>query len=268
MCGRFVQTLTAVEIQRLFRLASRPPESERHFNVAPGTEILVIRAPEGVREGALALWGLEVPDVRARNARGTGARLAPINARSESIFDRPLWRSVIERRRCLVPATGFYEWRRRGKNRDPFLIQRQDAVPFAMAAVWAEGPVSPLRQGESTLTCAVLTTEARGVVASIHDRMPVILGPDRYDRWLDAAPMKESELGAVLEGQSFADLVMRRVSKRVGSVANEDSALLAEIADAGAADADADADAADADAHGEAGHAPSETGAQLGFRFD
>jgi putative SOS response-associated peptidase YedK len=171
----------------------------------------------GGRELALVRWGL-IP-AWAKEA-SIGGRL--INARSETVAEKPAFRSAFRKRRCLVPADGFYEWRKRegGGPKQPMLVRRRDGAPFAFAGLWEHwrGP-----EGE-VQTCTILTTEANAVLAPIHDRMPVILDPAAYDRWLDPARPGAEEL---LRPCSDGWLEAFPVSTRVNNVRNDVAELIA-----------------------------------------
>jgi putative SOS response-associated peptidase YedK len=176
MCGRFAQKSPARKISKQFKVEEVPPLVER-YNVAPTQTVLAVReAPDG-REATLLKWGL-VP--RWAKDPSIGNRL--INARSETVTEKPSFREAFTRRRCLVPMEGFYEWARRGERKRPFYFHMRDGEPFAVAGLWEtwEG------DGELLETCTLLTTEANELLAPYHDRMPVILRPEDYDLWLDA----------------------------------------------------------------------------------
>ena len=144
------------------------PAVTARFNIAPTQDVLAVRlGAAGCRQASLFRWGLELP-----GEAPPGGPL--INARSETVATRGAFREAFRRRRCLVPATGFYEWRRLEELRQPYLVRRKDGRPFAFAGLW---------EGRS---CTLLTTAANEVVAPIHDRMPVILARADYDLWLDA----------------------------------------------------------------------------------
>ena len=181
MCGRFLLHAPVEVLQRAFGFAERPNLQPR-YNIAPTQTVAIVRRKDdgGGRELALVRWGL-IPSW-AKDA-SIGGRL--INARAETVAEKPAFRGAFRRRRALVPADGFYEWRKREGDRpkQPLLIRRRDGQPFALAGLWEHwrGP-----EGE-VQTCTIVTTAANVVLAPIHDRMPVILDPASYDRWLDPA---------------------------------------------------------------------------------
>src|SRR5947209_15306602 len=175
MCGRFSQKSPSKKIAKKFGVEEVPPLLER-YNVAPSQAVLGIREAEGMREATFFKWGL-VP--RWADDPSIGNKL--INARSETITEKPSFREAFLRRRCLVPVDGFYEWARRGERKRPYYFRMNDGEPFAIAGLWEmwEGGDEPLE------TCTLLTTEANALLGGIHNRMPVILRPEDYGLWLN-----------------------------------------------------------------------------------
>lgn len=175
MCGRFALHANAEVVALQFGLAAAPPLVPR-YNIAPGSDILAVRAPRGTREAAPLRWGL-IPSWAAHAA--LGARM--INARAETVAEKPAFRAALRRRRCLVPASGFYEWQARPAGKQPYYIYPRAGGLFAFAALWERwhGPQGPVE------TCVILVTAANAALAPVHDRMPVILLPGDYARWLD-----------------------------------------------------------------------------------
>jgi putative SOS response-associated peptidase YedK len=188
MCGRFTLRTPAGVIAEQFGVLEMPLFTAR-FNIAPSQPVAVVRLrPEADgaprRELVMLRWGL-VPHW-AKDLT-TGNRL--INARAETLAEKPAFRSALRERRCLVVADGFYEWKREGRSRRPMFFRLRDDRPFAFAGLWerwAGGEQGPLE------TCTILTTEANDAVRPVHDRMPVILAPDNYASWLDSAIKPES----------------------------------------------------------------------------
>lgn len=180
MCGRYNLHATPGELVVEFSLIREPVIWPRLFNIAPTLPVVVILQSEGGRIPELMKWGL-VPSW----AKDVSIAASLINARSETARTKPAFRAAFKRRRCILPATGFYEWDRTDpKYKRPYLFTRQDQHPFGMAGLWEcwQGP-----DGSELQTCSVLTTEANAVVGAIHDRMPVILPPEHIDLWLDPA---------------------------------------------------------------------------------
>jgi putative SOS response-associated peptidase YedK len=185
MCGRFTLEKSIGELATLFQLPEAPDLTGR-YNIAPTQPIAVIRAAESGegRELAIVRWGL-IPAW----AKEPGALPLLINARAETAAVKPAFRAALRRRRCLVPADGFYEWQRQGNQKQPFHMRRRDGQPFALAGLWErwEGPDGCID------SCALLTTTANDLMSPIHDRMPVILDPHQFDLWLDPA-LQDAEL--------------------------------------------------------------------------
>ena len=177
MCGRYSLTTAPEALRRLFDF-DVTPNLEPRYNIAPTQSAPVVRpAADGTgRELAMLRWGL-IPSW-AKDA-SIGNKM--INARAETVAEKPSFRSAFRHRRCLVPADGFYEWRREGEIRQPFRIGMKGGAPFAFAGLW-EHWQSP--DGSELETAAILTTNANLALKSIHDRMPVILPPEAYEPWL------------------------------------------------------------------------------------
>jgi putative SOS response-associated peptidase YedK len=182
MCGRASLTASPAELEEAFSLAAAPTVEPR-YNIAPTESILAVRQEAGgQRRPHLLRWGLVRP--------GSEDAKAPINLRIESAAKGAM-KSTIRERRCIVPLTGFYEWRRTGKARQPFNVRRRDGRVFGIAGLWERlegGDLEPLE------SCLVLTMAANGVVGPIHDRMPVILDPAGYGWWLEPAARDAPEL--------------------------------------------------------------------------
>ena len=189
MCGRFTQRLSWAELHELMDLIGPPRNLRPRYNVAPSQDVAVVRAADGGRSLSILRWGL-IPAWAKDPA--IGYRL--INARSETVAEKPSFRSAYRRRRCLIPADGFYEWQRLGKIRQPWLFGLRDGAPFAFAGLWERwtvpegaaltGSLAELGAGDPVETCTILTTAANETVAPVHGRMPVILPRDACDPWL------------------------------------------------------------------------------------
>jgi putative SOS response-associated peptidase YedK len=215
MCGRFVLRAPPSELVTRFGLEECADFGSR-YNIPPGTDIPVIRqSPEGKRVLHLLRWGL-VP--HWAKDPSIGAKLN--NARGESVAEKPSFRDAFKRRRCLVPASGFYEWKAEGKIKQPYYISPKDGQPMAMGGLW-ESWKTP--DGGILRTVCIVTVGPNAVMKAIHDRMPVIVPPERWQDWL-AAPVEEIQL-LVVPGQAEV-LQSWPVSRRVSKTTEDDSGLI------------------------------------------
>lgn len=225
MCGRFTLSSPGEIVADLFHLGEVPDLTPR-FNVAPTQRVAVVVAPEPDRRKLVGMrWGL-VPSW-AKDVK-IGARM--INARSETVATKPAFRSAFKRRRCLVVADGFYEWKRVGKAKQPFHIRMADGSPFGMAAIWE---VWQPDDGERVVSCSILTTTPNALVADVHDRMPVILPPERHAVWLDTDLTDRDTLSGLLRPFAADSMCAVPVDRRVGNVRNDDPGLIEPLAETG-----------------------------------
>lgn len=191
MCGRFSLTADGETLAAFFELPALTAPLEPRFNIAPTQSVAIIRLSQGgARRLDLVRWGL-VP--HWSRDRRVSARL--INARAESVHEKPAFREAMKRRRCLVAADGFYEWKRTGSTKQPFLVRLRDGAPFAMAGLWERWRDEHDQVLDS---CTIITTRANALVAPIHDRMPVILPPETWDAWLARNTAELAPLRALL----------------------------------------------------------------------
>jgi putative SOS response-associated peptidase YedK len=218
MCGRFTLTTPAQAVHQLFPLFDLAEEPAR-YNIAPTQGILAVRAgPDGKPELAHLRWGL-VPAWADDPAIGN--RL--INARAETAASKPAFRAAFRRRRCLIVADGFYEWQKSGGRKQPYYFQLRDGVPFAFAGLWEHWD-----RGERPLdTCTILTTDANDLLRPIHDRMPVILPRESFERWLDPTFQAVPELEALLQPYPATAMAGHPVSSLVNNPRHEDPACIA-----------------------------------------
>ena len=218
MCGRYLITSSPEAFRRLFGYLEQPNFPPR-YNVAPTQPIPIVRLNEGRRQFALMRWGLIPAWVKDPK---TFSLL--INARAESVLDKPAFRNAMRRRRCLIPADGFYEWREAGGRKQTYFVRRKDGAPFAFAGLcetWT-GP-----NGEEIDTAAIVTTTANRTLSVIHDRMPVILPDQAFDLWLDYAKVDAPTATALLVPARDDALEAYQVSPAVNRVANDTAALIA-----------------------------------------
>ena len=218
MCGRFVSALPAKELARIFGTLNALPNLPANWNVAPTQVVAVVRRhPEsGERRLDPLHWGLLPHFERAPDR----ARL-PINARAETVARLPSFRGAFAKRRCLVPADAFYEWRRDGALKQPMAIARADGAPLALGGLW-ESWTDPA-SGHVTRTFCIVTTAPNATMATIHNRMPLVLEAADWPAWLGEI---SAAAGALLRPASESVLRTRPVGTRVNSVRNNDASLL------------------------------------------
>lgn len=226
MCGRYELHSHPAAIALAFGL-SQPPELQARYNIAPMTDVPIVRVnAEGHRELVRVRWGL-VP--RWAKDPTIGARM--INARGESVADKPSFQMPYRRHRCLLPADGFYEWwskpaRTAGgdaSRKQPMHIGMADGALFGLAGLFERWRSD---DGNVLDTCAIVTTEANALIAGIHDRMPLIIAPANYERWLDPA---SADVADLIAPYSAAAMAYYPVSPRVNSVRNDDAAVLERV---------------------------------------
>jgi putative SOS response-associated peptidase YedK len=216
MCGRYALTSPPAVIAERFGLAwahDVPP----HYNIAPSQTIPVVRDTGHGRELAWVKWGL-IPSW-AKDA-SIGTRL--INARGETLGEKPAFRNAYRHRHCLVPADAFYEWKAIAGRKQPYCIRMRDQSPFGMAGLW-EHWVAP--DGQVVESCTIVTVDANSLIAELHDRMPLILAPGDYDGWL-GAETKEAALPRSVPAQ---DMWVYPVSPLVSNARNDVPACLTPI---------------------------------------
>lgn len=223
MCGRTNLTATPEELAEAFALDEVPVLAPR-YNIAPSQPMPAVRMEAARRTRRLGQlrWGL-VPHWASDPAEG--ARL--INARSESAHTRAAFREPFRERRCVIPATGFYEWRRIERSRQPYLLRRRDGRPMGLAGVWDRWrPPANAEAHEAIESCAILTTPANELVARLHDRMPLVLDPRDYEQWLDPELTDPRLLRPLLRPYPAEEMVAIPVSPRVNSPHNDDPTLV------------------------------------------
>lgn len=223
MCGRFTLRSSPREVARLFHV-EKLPLFEPRYNIAPTQPVLVAREqPEhGERELAWLQWGF-VPAW----SKDPKAAQRPINVRSEGVSERPMFRTAFRRRRCLIAADGFYEWKAQGRTKQPFYFQLVDAAPFAFAGIWEAWR----HENQSIESCALFTTRANAIVAPIHDRMPVVLPPKDFACWLDPANEDVDGLSKLLRPLPANKMKAWPVSTRVNSPRRDDPDCIVSIED-------------------------------------
>jgi putative SOS response-associated peptidase YedK len=206
MCGRFVRITPIPDIAERFKIKQIFADLTPSYNIAPSQEIVIIK-DEGMRQLIQCRWGF-IPSWAKDPSIGNKM----INARSETVSEKPAFRSAFNKKRCLVIADGFYEWRAEGKKKFPMYIRLKSREPFGFAGlynVWT----SP--DGEKSCTCTIITTEANDAVKPIHDRMPVILPREKEDVWINPALEDKEILLAVLKPYPSEEMEAYEVSTKV-----------------------------------------------------
>lgn len=214
MCGRYTLTSPIQEIADAFAFEAPAVSWVARYNIAPGTDIPAVRRREdGVRELVPMHWGLVPSWIRER------PRDRPmINARSETAAEKPFFRAAIRRRRLLVPADGFYEWKKVRGGKQPCLMRRPDESPFSFAGI---GERWQAPDGSVLESCALLTTRPNARMAEVHDRMPVVLAPEAFETWLDPSTSLD-RLAPFFEPVAPEFFDVRAVSNRVNNPRNDD----------------------------------------------
>jgi putative SOS response-associated peptidase YedK len=216
MCGRFFLIASAAEIRRKFTL-DRVPDLMPRFNIAPTQSALIIVGAAKTRSAHMARWGL-VPSW----SRDLSLAARMFNALAEEIEDKPVFRSAFAAQRCLVPANGFYEWQTRGARKQPYKIGLRNGALCAFAGLWEKWAPET---GEPVETFTIVTTRANKLVSEVHDRMPVIVAPADYQRWLTASEATAKRLLVPYTGA----MTIAPVSDRVNNIKEDDVGLIAAI---------------------------------------
>jgi len=221
MCGRYSLTSAPEAMRQLFDLDGPPLNLEPRYNIAPTQDAPVIRArDDSKRELAMLRWGL----VPSWSKDGPDSGYSMINARAETVADKPAYRGAFRDKRCLVPADGFYEWKKEGKAKQPFRFTMADDAPFLLAGLW-ERWRRP--DGSDLQSFTIIVTTPNPLVAQVHDRMPVILDRAGAAQWLEGG--SRDAMLALLVAFPAERMAVTMVSKRVNSPANDDPSLIEPI---------------------------------------
>jgi len=220
MCGRFVLTANPDVIQQSFNLSTMPAMMEARYNIAPTQPVAVI-TNEKSDELTFHKWGL-IPSW-AKDISGA-AKL--INARSETAAEKPSFRAAFKRRRCIIPADGYYEWQQRGTDKVPMFIHMEGREPFGIAGLWE---IWQRPDGGEIRTCTILTTDANEFTQSIHNRMPVILHKEDYPLWLSPSEEPVPILQALMKPYTGHNLTAYAVSKAVNRPVNDSAQLIERV---------------------------------------
>jgi putative SOS response-associated peptidase YedK len=219
MCGRYELHTPIEEVARRFDavLTDEARALPPRYNVAPTLRVPVLRQGRRGREVEAMSWGLTPSWAKDRSG------VKPINARAETVFERPMFRNGIARRRCLLPADGFYEWQRGPARKQPYHVAMTDGSLLALAGLWEYWA----REGQEPLvSCCIVVTDANALMATIHERMPVIIAPQDYARWLDPALSAREAIEPMLAPFPAAAMRAYPVSTRVNDVRNDGPELI------------------------------------------
>jgi len=220
MCGRFVITSPPAALRQIFGYLEQPNFPPRH-NIAPTQPVPVVTLENGVRHFRLMRWGLLPAWVK-----DPGKFTLLINARAETAVEKPAFKNAIRRRRCLIPADGYYEWQGSERPKRPYFIHRRDGAPFGLAGL-AETWMGP--NGEELDTVAIVTAAACADLGVLHHRVPVTIAPGDFARWLDCSDDSAENVMALLRAPSEGEFAWHPVSMRVNRVANDDAQLILPI---------------------------------------
>lgn len=234
MCGRFAQSKLDDALVEEFGITGSAPDSllPASWNIAPSKNIYIVREnPETQRRDlAIASWGMIAPWSRDF-ATARAAQSHAINARRESVFEKPTFRDSFRKRRCLIPADGYYEWATAlGKYapKQPFYISRAHGVSLPLAGIWSEWVSA---KGEVIASAAIITQEATGFLAEVHSRMPVFMPSERWEEWLDPQRREIADLRSLMEySEALQGLTAHAVSTSVNAVRNDGAELIRPIA--------------------------------------
>jgi len=215
MCGRYTLQATPEELAKQFNAVIEDMSLFKpRYNIAPSQSVAVVRLKSDAshRELVQLRWGL-IPSW----AKDPKIAYSTINAKAETVAEKPAFRSAFRKRRCLIPASGFYEWQKEGKQKQPMYIRLRDRRPFAFAGLWEHWEP---KEGEPLESCTIVTTDANEFMVPIHNRMPVILASQDYDRWLDPTVPPDS-LQAFLKPYAVNEMEAYAVSKMVNNPRND-----------------------------------------------
>ena len=211
MCGRYVRFRQWADLKHLLPLLNSAAELPPSYNVAPTQKVLVAREQDGKREGVVMRWGL-IP------SWAKDKKMSQINARADSAATKPMFRSAFKKRRCLILADGYYEWKTTGKQKQPYYYRLKKDEPLLFAGLWewwpGEGEEGPIE------SCAILTTDANDLAKEVHNRMPVILSSKEALAWIDPAIDDKEKLTAMLRPFDPKKMKAYAVNSSVGNVRN------------------------------------------------
>lgn len=211
MCGRFALTMELPELQEAFPWIDFGSVYKPRYNIAPSQEIMAV---PGITNNLIAWfrWGL-IPSW----AKDSKIGYKMINARGETVAEKPSFRNAFRNRRCLIPTDGFYEWKKEGDSKTPYCIRMKSAQPFFFAGLWEQWQSAE----EPVFSCSIITTEANETLKPIHHRMPVILNPSDYQSWLDPEYHDEKHLSKLLVPYLAKEMTAFPISRQINNPRNE-----------------------------------------------
>jgi putative SOS response-associated peptidase YedK len=218
MCGRYFLHADAAQLTELFGAMPMPRLAAR-YNIAPTQPIPIVRQDaNGRREMVLVRWGL-IPGW----SKGPDSRYSMINARLESVAQKPAYRDAFRYRRCLLPADGFYEWKVVDGGKQPYVLRPRDRRPLALAGLWEHWQDE---HGNEIDSCSILVRDANAQVGAVHERMPVTIAPESFDLWLDIRAQKPQPIETLLAAQQMPALDIYPVARAVNNPKNDNPALI------------------------------------------
>jgi putative SOS response-associated peptidase YedK len=220
MCGRYTLKIPVNVLAEQFQIDEYPSSMNASYNIAPTQEVAAVIEGEGKRKLEMLHWGL-IPSWADDPSIGNKM----INARAETVAEKPSFREAFRNHRCLVLADGFYEWQKTGNGKQPYYIRMEDDSPFAFAGLWESW-----QNGREIRSATIITTDANDVVAPVHNRMPVILHPEDYALWLDPGFDEKEPLTTLLKPYPAEAMEACPVSRRVNSPSNNEPSCIESVA--------------------------------------
>ncbi len=217
MCGRYTLKTPIDVLARYFEAEDHPSSLAPSYNIAPTQEVAAVIEEDEKRKLEVFRWGL-IPSWAKDPAIGNKM----INARAETVSEKPSFRSAFKKRRCLIVADGFYEWQKTDNGKQPYHFRMKDGSLFAFAGLWESWD----KEGEEIRSCSIITTEANDLMDEIHHRMPVILPPENYSVWLDQGFDEKEALSDLLKPYPSEEMEVYPVSRRVNKPANNEPSVV------------------------------------------
>jgi putative SOS response-associated peptidase YedK len=221
MCGRYTLRTPVDSLVETFEIEEYPSSITPNYNIAPTQEVAAVVEEEDKRKLEMLHWGL-IPSWAKDPAIGNKM----INARAETVSEKPSFRSAFKKRRCLILADGFYEWKKTDDGKQPYHVKMEDGSPFAFAGLWEVWG----KNGEEIHSCTIITTEANDLMSEIHHRMPVILPPEDYAMWLDPDFDEKEPLTTLLKPYPADAMEAYPVSRKVNKPSNNEPSVLEPVA--------------------------------------